>query len=204
MTTRKFADRVLVVASHNRGKLEEISALLSPFGVTTRSVAEFGLLEPEETESTFVGNARIKAHFAAQALGLPALADDSGICIDALGGAPGVYTADWAETSNGRDFSLAMRRSWDAVLASGAQAPYRATFCSTLVLAWPDGHDEVFEGRVAGELVWPVRGALGHGYDPMFQPDGERLTFAEMSPERKNALSHRAAALRLLTANCFT
>lgn len=202
--TRRFEGGTLVVATHNRGKLEEIADLLAPFQIEVRSAAAFGLKEPAETESTFVGNARIKAHFAARETGLPALADDSGITIDALDGAPGVYTADWAETPNGRDFGLAMSRAWDAVQASGKPGPYGAQFRCTLVLAWPDGHDEVFEGCVAGTLVWPGRGEFGHGYDPMFRPDGHAETFGEMDRWQKNKMSHRADAFGKLMANCFT
>jgi XTP/dITP diphosphohydrolase len=157
-----------------------------------------------ETETTFVGNARIKAHAAAQATGLPALADDSGLEVAALNGAPGVYTADWAETPNGRDFIMAMTRTHDALIAANAPEPWTARFCCTLVLAWPDGHDEVFEGHVNGALVWPRRGADGHGYDPMFQPQGESRTFAEMTHAEKNALSHRGAAIAALLKGCFT
>ncbi|MEZ5911135.1 MAG: non-canonical purine NTP pyrophosphatase [Paracoccaceae bacterium] len=192
--TRRFSGETLLVATHNRGKLEEIAALLAPFAITCRGAGAMGLPEPEETETTFAGNARIKAHAAARATGLPALADDSGIEVDALGGAPGVYTADWAETPNGRDFMLAMTRTHDALIAAGAPQPWTARFRATLVLAWPDGHDELFEGTVEGTLVWPVRGRLGHGYDPMFQPAGYDITFAEMAPEQKNRISHRARA----------
>ncbi|MDR7124482.1 RdgB/HAM1 family non-canonical purine NTP pyrophosphatase [Pseudotabrizicola sp. 4114] len=194
----------LVIATHNRGKLEEISDLLQPYGIEVVSAAAFGLPEPEETESSFVGNARIKAHAAARATGLPSLADDSGICVDALGGAPGVYTADWAETADGRDFKMAMTRTWEACETAGAAHPRAAQFCCTLVLAWPDGRDMVFEGSVAGRLVWPMRGSKGHGYDPMFQPDGYNLTFAEMAVEEKGQISHRANAFRKLVASCFT
>lgn len=203
MTRRRFPGGRLVVATHNAGKLEEIAALLAPFDVTPVSAGTLGLPEPEETETTFVGNARIKAHAAARASGLPALADDSGIEVDGLGGAPGVYTADWAETPRGRDFGQAMRRTWTELEAVGAPLPRTARFRSTLVLAWPDGHDEVFEGAVEGECVWPMRGARGHGYDPMFQPLGQPLTFAEMDPAEKNRISHRARAFAALVAGCF-
>ena len=186
----------LLVATHNRGKLEEIAALLDPHGVTALSAAEFGLPEPEETGTTFIENARIKAHAAAAATGLPALADDSGICVEALGGAPGVHTADWAETADGRDFEMAMRRTWEALEAAGASSPRRAAFICTLVLAWPDGVDQVFEGRMAGQIVWPMRGTQGHGYDPIFQPDGHVVTFGEMDRWEKNRISHRADAFR--------
>ncbi len=193
----------LLVATHNRGKLEEIAALLDPHGVTALSAAEFGLPEPEETGTTFIENARIKAHAAAAATGLPALADDSGICVEALGGAPGVHTADWAETADGRDFEMAMRRTWEALEAAGASSPRRAAFICTLVLAWPDGVDQVFEGRMAGQIVWPMRGTQGHGYDPIFQPDGHVVTFGEMDRWEKNRISHRADAFAKFTAACL-
>ena len=200
---RKFTDPRLVVATHNTGKLLEIADLLKPYGVELSSNAVHGLPEPEETETTFVGNARIKAHAAARATGLPALADDSGIEIDGLGGAPGVYTADWAETPNGRDFVMAMTRSWDELEAASASEPRTARFCSTLVLAWPDGHDEVFAGVMAGQIVWPMRGDQGHGYDPIFQPEGYDVTFGEMDRWEKNKISHRADAFAKLVAGCF-
>jgi XTP/dITP diphosphohydrolase len=201
--TRRFSDRRLLVASHNTGKLEEIARLLDPFGVEVISAASLGLPEPEETETTFVGNARIKAHTAARATGLPALSDDSGIEVEALGNAPGVYTADWAETPTGRDFVLAMTKTWALLEAAGAAFPRRARFCCTLTLAWPDGHDEVFAGSVAGQVVWPMRGALGYGYDPIFQPDGYDITFGEMDRWKKNEMSHRADAFRKLVKGCF-
>ncbi len=199
---RKFSEKRLLVATHNAGKLEEISALLAPFGIECVGAAEMSLPEPAETETTFVGNARIKAHAAAKATGLPALSDDSGIEVDCLDGAPGVYTADWAETENGRDFTMAMTKTWDACEKINAPQPRLARFRSTLVLAWPDGHDEVFAGKVEGQLVWPMRGAAGHGYDPMFQPIGHEVTFAEMDPAEKNEISHRADAFRQLVT-CF-
>ena len=201
---RKFTEPRLVLASHNAGKLEEIERLLQPFGVDVVSVAALGLPEPAETEDSFIGNARIKAHAAARATGMPALADDSGIEVDALGGAPGVYTADWAETPQGRDFGLAMRRTWEAVEAAQASHPRRARFCCTLALAWPDGEDVIFQGFVDGQLVWPPRGTQGHGYDPMFQPDGYPITFGEMDRWEKNQISHRADAFRKLVGACFT
>jgi XTP/dITP diphosphohydrolase len=200
---RKFAGERLLVATHNKGKLEEIADLLAPFGVSVVGAAELNLPEPDETETTFIGNARIKAHAAAQATGLPALADDSGIAIDALDGAPGVYTADWAETPKGRDFVMAMTRAHDELEAANAPHPRTARFCCTLVLAWPDGHDEVFEGVMPGKVVWPMRGDQGHGYDPMFQPDGYLQTFGEMDRWEKNRISHRADAFRKLVAGCF-
>lgn len=199
---RRFTGNRLLVATHNKGKLAEIEALLAPFGIACTGAAEMDLPEPEETETTFVGNARIKAHAAARATGLPALADDSGIECDGLNGAPGVYTADWAETPNGRDFHVAMRKTWEALEAAHAPFPRKARFRSTLVLAWPDGADEVFEGKAEGQVVWPMRGQHGHGYDPMFQPDGYPITFGEMDPAEKNRISHRADAFRKLVT-CF-
>ena len=200
---RKFTGDRLLVATHNAGKLEEITDLLAPFGVAILGAAELDLPEPAETEDSFIGNARIKAHAAAKATGLPALADDSGIMIDALNGAPGVYTADWAETPDGRDFIMAMTRAHDALEAASAAFPRTARFCCTLVLAWPDGHDEVFEGVMNGQIVWPMRGDQGHGYDPIFQPDGYEITFGEMDRWEKNRISHRADAFAKLVAGCF-
>ena len=200
---RRFAGDRLLVATHNQGKLDEIADLLSPFGVMLSSNADHGLPEPEETETTFVGNARIKAHAAAQATDLPALSDDSGITIDGLGGAPGVYTADWAETPQGRDFGMAMNRAWAELEAARAPFPRLAQFRCTLVLAWPDGHDEVFEGVMVGQIVWPMRGDQGHGYDPIFQPEGYAQTFGEMDRWEKNKISHRADAFGKLIAGCF-
>ena len=201
--TRKFSGATLVVATHNNGKLEEITDLLAPFNVAVKGAKELNLTVPEETETTFVGNARIKAHAAARATGLPALSDDSGITIDSLGGAPGVYTADWAETPNGRDFVMAMEKTHAALEAANAPFPRRAQFRCTLVLAWPDGHDEVFEGVMPGVIVWPMRGDQGHGYDPIFQPDGYDITFGEMDRWEKNKISHRADAFKKFVAGCF-
>lgn len=200
---RKFDGDTLLVATHNAGKLEEIADLLEPFGVHVFGAAEKGLDEPEETETTFVGNARIKAHAAAKATGLPALSDDSGIEIDALDGAPGVFTANWAETENGRDFLMAMGKAHDRLLESGEPKPWTGRFCCTLVLAWPDGHDEVFPGTVEGQIVWPMRGHEGHGYDPIFQPEGYEQTFGEIDRWEKNKISHRADAFSKLVKGCF-
>ncbi|TLP65650.1 RdgB/HAM1 family non-canonical purine NTP pyrophosphatase [Parasedimentitalea maritima] len=201
--TRKFAGGKLLLATHNKGKLEEMTHLLGPYGVTVVSAGEMDLPEPDETEDTFVGNARIKAHAAAKATGLPALSDDSGITIDALDGAPGVYTADWAETGNGRDFMMAMTRANTELNAINAPAPRRAQFRCTLVLAWPDGHDEVFEGVMPGQLVWPIRGENGFGYDPMFQPEGLDITCAQMLPAEKHKISHRGQAVSQFVQACF-
>ncbi|WP_324752874.1 non-canonical purine NTP pyrophosphatase [Roseovarius sp. Pro17] len=200
---RKLTGDTLLVATHNAGKLAEIADLLRPYGIKVVGAAERNLPEPDETETNFVGNARIKAHAAAQATGLPALSDDSGIEIDALNGAPGVYTADWAETSKGRDFAMAMTKAHDRLVASGVPAPWAARFCCTLVLAWPDGHDEVFPGTVEGQVTWPMRGTHGHGYDPIFQPHGYEISFAQMDPAEKNLISHRADAFSRLVKGCF-
>lgn len=200
---RKFTGQTLLVATHNAGKLEEFQEILGPLGITVTSAKEHGLPEPEETGTTFVENARLKAHAAAQATGLPALADDSGLEVDALNGAPGVYTADWAETPSGRDFIMAMEKTHAKLIDANAPQPWTARFCCTLVLAWPDGHGEMFEGHANGQLVWPRRGQDGHGYDPMFQPENETRTFAEMTHAEKNALSHRGAAISALLKGSF-
>lgn len=200
---RAFTEKRLLVATHNAGKLDEMRALLAPYGVDVVGAAQMGLAEPVETEDSFVGNARIKARAAMLATGLPVLADDSGISVDALGGAPGVYTADWAETGQGRDFGMAMARTWHELQAVDAPAPHLAQFRCTLVLMWPDNHDEVFEGVLPGQVVWPPRGAEGHGYDPIFQPDGHSITLGEMSAEVKNSLSHRARAVAQMIGACF-
>ena len=201
--SRVFSDKKLLVATHNAGKLEEITELLAPYGVEVVGAKEMNLPEPEETGTTFVENARIKAHAAAKATGLPALADDSGISVDALDGAPGVYTADWAETPKGRDFIMAMGKTHDALLKTGAEQPWTARFNCTLVLAWPDGTDAVFPGVMEGKVVWPMRGDNGHGYDPIFQPEGFDITFAEMTSDEKNRISHRADAFAKFVKGCF-
>ncbi|GAB4260025.1 MAG: RdgB/HAM1 family non-canonical purine NTP pyrophosphatase [Pararhodobacter sp.] len=202
--SRRLNGESLLFATHNLGKLEELQAMMAPYGVKVSSAKDARLPEPAETENSFIGNARIKAHAAARATGMVALADDSGLCVDALGGDPGVRTADWAETSSGRDFSQAMEKVHDALIRVGAEKPWVARFVSVLVLAWPDGYEQSYRGEVQGSLVWPIRGALGHGYDPMFVPDGQTLTFAEMTPAEKNAISHRARALEALVRDCFT
>jgi len=201
--TRRFSGEQLLIATHNAGKLEEIADLLRPFSVAVVSAGELGLPEPIEDGTTFIENARTKAHAAAKASGLIALSDDSGIEIDALDGAPGVYTADWAETPQGRDFTMAMSRTHDKLEAANAPHPRTARFCCTLVMAWPDGHDEVFPGVMPGQVVWPMRGEQGHGYDPIFMPDGSNITFGEMDRMEKNRISHRADAFRKLVAGCF-
>jgi XTP/dITP diphosphohydrolase len=197
----------LVVASHNKGKLAEIAELIAPFGLEAKSAAEYGLPEPAETGTTFEENAYIKAHAAASATGLPALSDDSGLCVDALDGAPGVYTADWAEQPDGtRDFARAMELTQQKLTERDALETFQRTgrFVSVICLCWPDGHAEYFRGEVEGTLVWPPRGTRGFGYDPMFQPEGFDVTFGEMSAEEKHgwkpgdpsALSHRARAFK--------
>ena len=196
---RAIGDR-LVLATHNAGKLEEMTPLLAPLGIAVTSAGALGLDEPKETETSFAGNARIKAHAAARAAGLPALSDDSGLEVDALDGAPGVYTADWAETPAGRDFNMAMAKVKSELDVRNAPVPWRARFRATLCLAWPDGEDMLFEAAAEGQLVWPTRGAHGHGFDPMFQPDGAPQTFAEMTADEKHAFSHRAKAIRAFLA----
>ena len=193
---RKLNEKQIVLASHNKGKLKEIGHLLKPFGISVISASDLGLDEPEETENTYAGNARIKAHFAAKASGKPALSDDSGFSVEILDGAPGVYSADWAETSNGRNFSMAMSKIWDKI--QHAEKPCKAKFCCTLCLAWPDGHDELFEGSINGEIAWPPRGNNGFGYDPMFIAEGMHQTFGDRLHTDKPLISHRADAFKKL------
>jgi XTP/dITP diphosphohydrolase len=193
----------LVIASHNAGKVREIGDLVGPYGVAVVSAGDLGLAEPAETEATFAGNARIKAHAAARASGLPALADDSGLEIESLGGRPGVHTADWAQTDAGRDFGAAMARAQREIEATGTAGPQAARFVCCLCLAWPDGHDEIFEGTVTGRFTWPPRGEKGFGFDPVFVPEGHASTFAEMDPAAKHAISHRADAFAKLVAACL-
>ena len=200
---RKLTEKKIVLASHNAGKLREIGALLAPFGIEVVSAGDLGLAEPAETEDTFAGNARIKAHFAAKASGLPALSDDSGLQVDALLGDPGVYSADWAETPTGRDFPMAMEKVWTALQAANASEPRSGRFRCTLCLAWPDGDDEIFAGTVEGGLVWPPRGSQGFGYDPMFVPQGHDITFGEMDPVKKSDMSHRADAFAKFVTACL-
>jgi XTP/dITP diphosphohydrolase len=208
MAHRKLTGR-LVAATHNSGKLRELRELLAPYHVDIVSAGELGLPEPEETGATFLENATIKAVAAAQGARLPALADDSGLCVEALGGAPGVYSARWAGGS--KDFGGAMRRVETELKDKGAAQPWRAYFISALALAWPDGHLEIFEGRVDGTLVFPPRGVNGFGYDPIFTPDGYDRGFGEMTAEEKHgipadgsrALSHRARAFQDLARACL-
>ena len=198
---RKLDAGKLVIASHNEGKVREIRALLAPYGMAVVSAKELDLPEPEETGTTFVANAELKALQAADLSGLPALADDSGLCVEALGGDPGIFSARWAGPS--RDFDEAMALVERKIAASDEQPSRAAHFVCALALAWPDGHVEWFEGRVDGTLVWPPRGTLGFGYDAMFLPEGGAETFGEMDPDAKHAISHRADAFRQLVAAVF-
>lgn len=200
---RKLGPGKLVIASHNPGKVKEIAALLEPYGIETVSAAALDLPEPEETGTTFVMNAELKARSAADLSGLPALADDSGLCVEALNGDPGVYTANWAETPSGRDWDLAMRKVEDALNAKGPDVSRDAHFVCVLALAWPDGHVEWFEGRAEGTLTWPPRGTVGFGYDPVFVPTGHDRSYAELDPPEKHAISHRADAFRQMVAAVF-
>lgn len=201
---RRFASPQLVVATHNPGKAGEIRTLLAPFGVRIVSAGELGLPAPEEDGKTFEDNARIKALAAAQASGLPALADDSGLSVAALDGQPGLYTADWEGPT--RDAMVGMRRIQEELAKRGVpdtDADRAATFHCVLALAWPDQHVEMVHGALAGRIVWPPRGSNGHGYDPCFQPAGDSRTNAEMTEAEKNAISHRGRAFRLLVEACF-
>ncbi|MCD2183652.1 RdgB/HAM1 family non-canonical purine NTP pyrophosphatase [Rhizobium sp. TRM96647] len=211
---RKLDTRTIVVASHNAGKISEIRDLIGPLGFTAKSAADLNFVEPDETGTTFEENAAIKALASAKAAGLPALSDDSGLVIDALGGAPGVYTANWAEKEDGsRDFAMAMGKVEEALSQKGATAPAdrSARFVSVLCLAWPDGHTEMFRGEIEGTVVWPPRGSQGFGYDPVFQPEGHAVTFGEMSAQEKHgwkpgdavALSHRARAFKRFVETCL-
>ena len=194
---RKLKPGKLVIASHNQGKVREILEMLAPYGIEPVSAADLDLPEPDETGTTFLANAELKALQAADLTGLPALADDSGLCVDALGGEPGIFSARWAGET--KDFRVAMQRVNDAIEATGPEASRNAHFVCVLALAWPDGHVEWFEGRVDGTLVWPPRGTGGFGYNPIFVPEGSDQTFAEM-PDAKKAISHRAVAFERLMA----
>ena len=198
--TRRLTEHRLVVASHNPGKVREIGALIAPYRVEAISAASLGLPEPEEPDPTFAGNALIKAHAAAKGAQLPALADDSGLCVTALNDDPGVLSARWAGPK--KDFTMAMEEVHRRLLASGANDS-RAYFVCALAIAWPDGHAQVFEGRVDGELVWPPRGTKGFGYDPIFVADGYDITFGEMDQVKKHAISHRARAFKQFVEACL-
>ena len=199
--SRKLVPGKLVIASHNPGKIREIAELLGPYGVEPVSAGTLGLPEPEETGTSFIANAELKARASADLSGLPALADDSGLCVEALGGEPGIFSARWAGPS--KDFGLAMRLVEKHLREAGPEAGRDAHFVCALSLCWPDGHIESFEGRVDGALVWPPRGERGFGYDPMFQPWDHDVTFGEMDPEAKHAMSHRADAFAKLVAAVF-
>ena len=206
--TRRIGSGSLVIATHNAGKLKEISALLDPYGVKCISAGSLGLPEPPETGTTFVQNALLKARAAAEASGLPALADDSGLSVKALDGRPGVYTADWAERQHfegapGRDWYMAMGKVEGMLQERGADIDRSCAFHCVLALAWPDGEQAVYEGTAPGTLTWPPRGKMGFGYDPVFVPKGRELTFAEIAPEEKHAISHRADAFAKLVAEQF-
>lgn len=206
--TRRIGSSTLVIATHNAGKLKEIGALLDPYGVKCISAGSLGLLEPKETGTTFVQNALLKARAAAEASGLAALADDSGLSVAALDGRPGVYTADWAERQwfegdPGRDWYMAMGKVEGLLAARGPDTPRDAWFSCVLAIAWPDGETAVYEGRAEGTLTWPPRGTMGFGYDPVFVPSGRDVTFAELDPEEKHRISHRADAFAKLVAEQF-
>lgn len=205
---RKLAPGKLVIASHNAGKVREIRALLAPYGIEPVSAGDLGLPEPEETGTSFRENALLKAHASASAAGLPALADDSGLEVAALSGRPGVYTADWAERqwfegNPGRDWYMAMGKVEGLLAEQGEDVDRSARFVCTLAIAWPDGHADVYEGAAQGALTWPPRGKLGFGYDPVFVPTGKILTYAEIGPAEKHAISHRADAFAKLVAGAF-
>lgn len=213
---RAFNEKSLLVASHNEGKVREIADLVKPFSIAVKSAAQFDLPEPVEDGNSFEANALIKARAACEATGLVALSDDSGLCVDALEGRPGIYTADWAEKEDGsgRDFAHAMQKVENALVDAGADDPSKrgARFVAVLCMAWPDGHHEFFRGEVEGKLVWPPRGAAGFGYDPVFKPDGYDQTFGEMPASQKHSweagrtdlgLSHRARAFALFARQCL-
>ncbi len=207
MTYRKLASGRLVIASHNQGKVREIRKLLEPYGIEPVSAGELDLPEPEETGTTFAENALLKARASADGANCVALADDSGLCVVALNGAPGVYTADWAqkaafEGGPGRDWYMAMGKVEGKLAELGRHTDRSAYFACTLALAWPDGHHEIFEGRAHGHFIWPPRGTLGFGYDPVFVAKGYEQTFAELDPEQKHAISHRAEAFAKLVNAC--
>ncbi|MEJ2409138.1 MAG: RdgB/HAM1 family non-canonical purine NTP pyrophosphatase [Novosphingobium sp.] len=206
--TRKLDSKRLVIATHNAGKLKEISALLAPYEIECLSAGQLGLPEPDETGTTFAENALIKAHAAARAAQLPALADDSGLSVTALDGKPGVYTADWAERQwfegdPGRDWYMAMGKVEGLLCEQGPDVDRSCWFSCTLAIAWPDGAEVVYEGRVNGAFSWPPRGTAGFGYDPVFVPEGRAATFAQLDPEEKHKISHRADAFARLVAEQF-
>ncbi len=208
MCARKLTPGRLVIASHNQGKVREIRKLLEPYGIEPVSAGELDLPEPEETGTTFAENALLKARASAEGANCVALADDSGLCVAALNDAPGIYTANWAEKAAfeggpGRDWYMAMGKVEGKLAELGPDTDRSSYFTCTLALAWPDGHHEIFEGRVHGSLTWPPRGTLGFGYDPVFVPKGHDQTFAELDPAQKHAMSHRADAFAKLVAACL-
>lgn len=206
--TRKLGGGRLVIATHNAGKLKEIGALLAPYGIECLSAGQLGLPEPDETGTTFVENALLKAHAAAKAAQIPALADDSGLSVAALGGRPGVYTADWAERQwfeggPGRDWYMAMGKVEGLLCEQGPAVDRSCWFSCVLAIAWPEGDEAVYEGRVNGSFSWPPRGTMGFGYDPVFVPEGREVTFAQLDPDEKHRISHRADAFAKLVAAQF-
>ena len=209
MTSRQLGGGTLVIATHNSGKLKEIGALLAPYGMNCISAGSLGLPEPPETGKTFAENALIKARAAAESAGIPALADDSGLCVTALGDMPGIYTADWAqrqwfEGKPGRDWYMAMGKVEGRLCEQGPDVDRSCWFACALAIAWPDGEYATYEGRVDGSLCWPPRGTLGFGYDPVFVPLGDTRSFAELDPAEKHRISHRAAAFAELVAGQFS
>ncbi|MDP4786449.1 MAG: RdgB/HAM1 family non-canonical purine NTP pyrophosphatase [Alphaproteobacteria bacterium] len=200
MADRQFTEDTLVIATHNAGKMREIGALFAGFDIHILSAADLGLAEPDETETSFTGNAILKARAAAMASGKPALADDSGLAVTVLEGAPGIYSARWAGPD--RDFSLAMK-AVETALAKTGYADHSAEFICALAIVWPDGDVVCVEGRIKGQITFPARGTKGFGYDPIFQPDGHKISFGEMNPDAKHAISHRADAFAQLLSRCF-
>ena len=191
-----FPENKILIATHNEGKLEEFKYILRDLKLNILSSKDLNLEEPKETENTFIGNARIKSKISCLKSNLPSLADDSGLQVHALDNKPGVYTADWANSNNGRDYKKAMHRVWKELLISGKKEPFNANFICTLVLTFPNGNEIVFEGSIFGTITWPMRGKEGQGYDPIFLPDGHNKTFGEMNESEKNKISHRSLALK--------
>ena len=201
---RKFDEKVLVLATHNLGKIEEFKHLFGDVGFNINDIGQYSWVPPEESGQSFWENSLIKAREATKLTGLVSLADDSGLCVDILKGAPGIYSADWAVMGDGsRDFEMATDRLVKEIELSGSSKPFTAYFVCSLILYWPDGHFEKFEGKIKGEIVWPGRGENGHGYDPVFLPDGYKKTFGQMDRWHKNKISHRGLAMENLLENCF-
>ena len=191
-----FPENKILIATHNEGKLEEFKYILRDLKLNILSSKDLNLEEPKETENTFIGNARIKSKISCLKSNLPSLADDSGLQVHALDNKPGVYTADWANSNNGRNYKKAMHRVWNELLLSGKKEPFKANFICTLVLTFPNGNENIFEGSVFGSITWPMRGKKGQGYDPIFLPEGHNKTFGEMKESEKNKISHRCIALK--------